>query len=291
MADGGNNYLFSYFKGGGEDGLHMAFSHDGLCWTALKGDRSLLTPLIGQEKLMRDPCIVLGGDGVFHMSWTVGWWEKSIGVAHSKDLIEWSEQQLVPVMEHEPGARNSWAPEILYDDAAEQYMIYWATTIAGRFPETEGTGDDGLNHRIYYVTTRDFRSYSETRLLYDGGFEAIDATIFKHGDKHVMVLKDETLHPVRKHLRLTTADRAEGPYGPASPPISPDWVEGPSALKIGECWVVYYDEFKRGCYGAIRSQDLQAWEVISDRVSFPDGARHGTALAVSGDVLARLLAA
>ena len=26
-------YLFSYFKGNGEDGLHLAYSNDGLKWT------------------------------------------------------------------------------------------------------------------------------------------------------------------------------------------------------------------------------------------------------------------
>ena len=31
-------YLFSYFKGNGEDGLHLAYSNDGLKWTSLKND-------------------------------------------------------------------------------------------------------------------------------------------------------------------------------------------------------------------------------------------------------------
>ena len=31
-------YLFSYFKGNGEDGLHLAKSEDGRNWTSLKGD-------------------------------------------------------------------------------------------------------------------------------------------------------------------------------------------------------------------------------------------------------------
>ena len=36
-------YLFSYFKGNGEDGLHLAWSADGLKWESLKNDQSFFT--------------------------------------------------------------------------------------------------------------------------------------------------------------------------------------------------------------------------------------------------------
>ena len=39
-------YLFSYFKNNGEDGLHLAYSYDGLKWTALKNDSSFLKPAV-----------------------------------------------------------------------------------------------------------------------------------------------------------------------------------------------------------------------------------------------------
>ena len=45
-------YLFSYFVGNGEDGLHLAFSIDGLNWEALKSNSSFLTPKVGIDKLM-----------------------------------------------------------------------------------------------------------------------------------------------------------------------------------------------------------------------------------------------
>jgi hypothetical protein len=55
---------------------------------------------------MRDPCIIRDKDGIFHMVWTVSWNEKGIGYAWSRDLINWSQQKYIPVMEHEPEARN-----------------------------------------------------------------------------------------------------------------------------------------------------------------------------------------
>jgi beta-xylosidase len=285
-------FLFSYFTGNGEDGLHFAASDDGRVWTSVGGGRSFLKPAAG-SRLMRDPSIARGPDGMFHLVWTTGWWDNGIGVAHSKDLIEWSEQEFVPVMAHEPDAQNCWAPEIFFDQEHGRFLIYWGTTIPGRFPETDpkdGTlsRGDRMNHRMYYVETSDFKTYSPARLLYDGGFSVIDAFIVKAGpQRYVMVLKDETLRPTpKKHLRVAEARRPEGPYGPASAPISVDWVEGPSVLKAGDDWIVYYDEYTRKRYGAMRSRDLGRWEPLD--VRFPTGTRHGTAFAVERDVAARL---
>src|SRR6476619_7546736 len=76
-------YVFSYFKNNGQDGLHLAYSKDGLNWTALNNDESVLKPEVGKEKLMRDPCIIRGVDGLFHMVWTCSWQDKGIGYASS----------------------------------------------------------------------------------------------------------------------------------------------------------------------------------------------------------------
>lgn len=56
----------------------------------------------------------------------------------------------------DPQARNVWAPEIFYDGTQKQFMIFWASTIPGRFPATDRTGDGGYNHRMYFTVTTDF---------------------------------------------------------------------------------------------------------------------------------------
>ena len=90
--------IFSYFTGNGEDGLHLAYSRDGYHWQTLNNGESLLKPEVGEDKLMRDPCIIAGPEGKFHMVWTISWKEKGIGYANSEDLIHWSDQKLIPVM-------------------------------------------------------------------------------------------------------------------------------------------------------------------------------------------------
>jgi beta-xylosidase len=206
-------------------------------------------------------------------------------------LINWSEQRAITPMAHEPQAKNVWAPELFYDEDAKQYLIFWATTIPGRFPATDDTGDNKYNHRMYVTTTKDFRTFTPARLFYDDGFNVIDATIVKDGRRYVMFLKDETRQPVaKKNLRFAVADKAAGPYGPASEPFTGNyWAEGPSAIKVGKRWVVYFDKYRDKRYGAVASADLKTWEDISDRVKFPAGTRHGTVLRVPRPVLGKLL--
>ena len=171
--------LFSYFIGNGEDGLHLASSHDGLNWKPVNDGKPIIPPLVGESCLMRDPCITVGPDGVFHMVWTTSWSGNTIGYARSKDLINWSRQKAIPVMAHEDSVMNCWAPEINYNAANNNYIIYWSSTITDRFLETAKSTRNGKrrNHRIYYTTTSDFESFSTAKLLYEPGFNVIDASI------------------------------------------------------------------------------------------------------------------
>ena len=209
-------WLFSYFTGDG-DGLHLAYSYDGLIWRALNQGQPLLRPEVGQARLLRDPSIVQGPDGTFHMVWTTGWTEKGIGYASSKDLIHWSEQQEIPVMAQEPEARNTWAPELFYNKGT--YYIVWASTIPGRFP-MNGTAEDGYNHRLYYTKTKDFKTFSPTALFYDPGFNVIDACFIKEGSKYYMFLKNETLEPVEKNIRMAVSGKLENFPASFSDPLT-----------------------------------------------------------------------
>lgn len=274
--------LFCYFKGGG-DGLHYAWSEDGYTWTPLFNDSVVLKPTVSRDKLFRDPCILKGADGKYHMVWTVSWADKGIGYAFSNDLVRWSAQQFIPVMAHEDSARNTWAPEIIYDAKKKEYAVYWASTIPGRFPQKDTSAEGQKNnHRMYYATTRDFKTWSRAKLLYDPGFSVIDATIVADGKRYVMFLKNETKAPVEKNIRMATAKNLTGPYSkPGAPITGAYWAEGPTALKMAGTWIVYFDKYRDRRYGAVVSSDLQHWTDVSDKVRFPKGTRHGTAFKVS----------
>ena len=285
----GEVWMFSYFKGNGEDGLHFAYSTDGLKWEALNDDKSFLTPTAGKDKLMRDPCIIRGADGLFHMVWTVSWNEQGLGYASSKDLVNWSEQQYIPVMEYEPTALNTWAPEVTYDAKKKEYMIYWASTIPGRYPMKGMKPEGKYNHQMYYVTTKDFKKFSKTKMLYYKDFCVIDATILKDGKRWVMFLKDEGDMPAQKNLRIAYAKKLTGPYSEAGKPITGKyWAEGPTVLKSGNEWFVFFDKYIDKKYGAVKSTDLENWTDISDEISMPKGMRHGTIFSITNQEFEQL---
>ena len=274
-------YVFSYFKNNGQDGLHLAYSADGLKWKALKNDSSFLTPAVSRDKLIRDPCIIRGKDGLFHMVWTVSWNDRGIGYAQSRDLVNWSAQAFIPVMQHQDSARNCWAPEITVDPKRNRYLIYWATTIRGRY-NADAKVENGYNHRLYYTLTRNFRHFSKTRLLYDKGFNVIDATIVPDGKRFVMFLKDETLHPEQKNIRVAFSKKINKRYGSPSLPITGKyWAEGPAAMHLDGTWVVYFDRYRDHRFGALQSPDLVNWKDISSEIALPPGIRHGSILKIS----------
>lgn len=275
-------FMFSYFVGNGEDGLHLASSADGYVWEALAGGKSFLTPTAGGDKLMRDPCIIRGKDGKFHMVWTVSWNEKGLGYANSEDLVNWSTQQFIPVMAHEENARNTWAPDVFYDEKEDLYLIFWASTISGLYPETQSEEENAYNHRQYYVTTKDFKTFSETNLFYEPGFNVIDGTLIKENDSYILFVKDETREPPQKNIRIARSKQLTGEYSPAGAPITGDyWAEGPTPAKVGDQWILYFDKYINHEMGAVASTDLETWEDISDKITFPAGTRHGSAFKIT----------
>ena len=190
-------------------------------------------------------------------------------------------------MSREPTAENSWAPEVIYDPIHHDYLIFWATSIPGRFPGTDATGHLGsdhkeLNHRIYATTTRDFTAFTPTRLLYDGGFDVIDATMARNGEEWLLFVKNETERPApAKNIVLLHAPTPEGPFSPPSPPITGAyWAEGPTSIQIDGAWYVYFDKYRDHRFGVVRSRDLVHWEDLSDRLHMPEGIRHGTVIRV-----------
>ena len=285
-------FLFSYFTDNGQDGLHFAYSKDGLKWEALKGGKSFVAPTVGNDKLMRDPFILQGKDGLFHLVWTSSWKDRQIGYASSKDLINWSEQKAIPVMAHEPTAKNCWAPEMVYDPENKNYIIFWATTIPGRHSDVASSeSEKGLNHRMYSTTTSDFQIFSPTKLFFNPDFSVIDATILPRKKTFYMFLKNENPNPPEKNIRITQSKLAVGPYpiSVSAPITGKYWAEGPTALEIGEYVYVYFDKYRDHKYGAVRSKNMKDWEDVSEKISFPDGVRHGTAFKVSDDIFTNLI--
>jgi hypothetical protein len=115
--------------------------------------------------------------------------------------------------------------------------------------------------------------------------------MIRDGARYVMFLKDETLRPPQKNIRLAYAERPEGPWTRPTTRITGDyWAEGPTALHVGNRWIVYFDRYREHHYGALASPDLKTWGDITAQLVMPPGIRHGTAFRVPAADAERLLA-
>lgn len=271
--------LALYFTGNGESGIHFATSEDGWSWTPEPAP--ILKPTEGM--LMRDPHLVeFRKEGV--SVWTTGWWGNDFGIASSRDLKEWSPVRRIPVMADTPGTLNVWAPEAVVDPKTGKLIVFWSSTVEGKFSETARTDGDKdakgrpLNHRFYYTTTPDLKVFAPAKLLWDPGFNCIDATMIPWKGKWVMIGKDETKTPVpAKSLFVATSPHPLGPWKLVKRNITPagQWAEGPSVIQIGDKLRVYYDRYMDNRWGAIESRNLTDWTDVSSKLKFVPGARHG----------------
>jgi beta-xylosidase len=268
----GTAYLFTSFQGNG-DGLHLSYSYDARDWTDL--GRVFLKPEVG-AKLLRDPNILLGLDGLYHMVWTSGWKDNGIGYATSKDLQAWSEQRYLSLMEKVPGVQCCWAPEVYYDEPNSNYCIVWSSAVS--------SGESNrAQYRAYYSVTRDFASFSEPKVLFDPGFDNIDTTIVRSGGKYLAVFKqtDDQEKNIWGAVRVASADTLTGPYELLpDAAVSGQRVEGPALVMVGGKTLLYADFYANHKYGLYETADWKSWKDVSGSANVADGQRHGSIFTV-----------
>ena len=287
-------YISTSFHEPATDGLRFIYSCDGWTWQQVEG--VWLKPEVGNQRVMRDPSIIRTSDGMFHLVWTSSWrGDRGFGYACSKDLIHWSEQRFIEVMK-DTSTVNVWAPELFWDDVKRQAVIIWASCIPGKYPD--GQEDHKNNHRLYYTTTKDFKTFAPTKLMIEPGFSCIDATLVKRSNKdYVMVLKDNT-RPERD-IKVAYAKSPYGPWSKASEPFTGKMMEGPTTVKVprktkdGKAeevgWLIYYDRYELKDFGAHFTKDFVTFEDVSNKVSVPKLHKHGTIFEADEAILNGLL--
>jgi Arabinosidase BT_3657-like, N-terminal len=299
-----NVLLFTYFLGDG-DGLRMAYSRDGYKWTPLRNGDLFLKPEVG-SKQMRDPSLVEGRDRRFHLVWTSGSNDKGFGYSSSKDLINWSEQRFIPVNE-KLNATYTRAPEIFYDRKPKLFYIIWSATIPGLFPETDKDGEQ--NNRLYYVTTQNFVDFSQPKIFFNPGFNCIDGSLIEANGKYQLIFIDDRTD--FKTIRISTAEKLDGQWTVPTEPITTlNGIQGPSGVKVGNDWLIYFDHHLSNqtsgqnsgqpsgetsgqpssqTSGALRSRDFRQWEDVTNQISFPKDMKQGSVLRVTDETLEVLL--
>ena len=224
-------YLMVYHKDQ-DHGLHMATSHDGYTWTALRDDKPIIDgDSIAMQHGIRDPHIFRGADGAFYLSMTdlhvfgqrdgkrttewerdgklYGWGNnRGLVLMKSFDLIHWTRTNIdfskLPDQEDMKWSEVGcvWAPETVFDEETGQLMIH--------FTIREGKG----MNRIYYTyVNNDYNALtSQPKLLAEApnqAYNIIDSDIIKVGDTYHLFYVSHEHGATPKHA---TAQKITGPY-------------------------------------------------------------------------------
>lgn len=116
----------------------------------------------------------------------------------STDLVTWSQQRHVVVSS--PHAGNTWAPEAYWDDEIGRYVVFWASNLYDGTDVSQRTAV--TYNRMMYVTTDDFRTFSEPQVWSDvkrgTGRGLIDSTVAKVDDTYYRFTKDEASMTIRQ---------------------------------------------------------------------------------------------
>lgn len=277
------DYLFAYFMEPGSAGVYFALSHDGYRYTQLNDGKPWFRPLQGRN--IRDPFLTQGPNGRFRLIWTWDWHGTSLGYAESNDLMHWSEIRELPVMSEFAETDTTWAPEMYWDGKAKQWLVLWSSS----------TRSDKASHQIWAATTKDFQSFTRPKVWFDPGYPVIDQTLFHNNSRTdlaawYLIFKDQSVDPLRYQIRVASGPTVEGPWSHISGPITPTWSEGPSVLRVGDRYVVFYDYYRPPArFKAVETTDWQHWTDATPKLGLPNGCKHGSFLRLSSEIAERLV--
>jgi hypothetical protein len=280
--------------------IYFGLSKDGLNWEALNNTKPVLVSTVG-EKGVRDPYLLHSHDGKkfyllatdlsinLNRDWRRATHEgsKSLVIWDSEDLVHWSEPRLVQVAADDAGC--TWAPEAMYDENTQDYLVFWASTTAS---------DNFAKQRIWAARTTDFITFGKPFIYVENQGNVIDADIVNDNGKYYRFSKDETY----KAIKMEVSDKLMGPWQDV-----PDFslakmtgYEGPECFLLEPAangnpptWCLILDYYsKGGGYKPFVSHDLATGQFtpMAD-MHFPFKFRHGFPLAITSDEYDRLKAA
>ncbi len=169
-------YLFCYFIGNSpeEQSLHFAVSTDGYNFKALNNNETIIEQTKGTG-CVRDPYILKGIDEngkscyfiiATDMDANLGWTSNHCLITwKSYDLVNWIDETVIDIRQFEgfENTNRAWAPQAIWDNDKQMYMVYWATST---------TENDCAGH--YYAYTKDFKTFeTEPQVLY-GRWNEVD---------------------------------------------------------------------------------------------------------------------
>lgn len=236
-------YLFAYFTGDTVDGqkIRFATSTDGKRFTALNGGNQTVTQKTGSQ-CARDPYLFYSEkENCYYLlatdhDYSNNKWDEdqsTMTVWKSNDLITWSNETHIDA-KNIPGIKfekNLWAPQALWDDAEQKYMVYYSTNVSG-------------SKAVVYSYTSDLfdvTKYSAPQKIGDFAFSNIDADITKVGDEYVLFIKNEDGNS--KKIYAAVSSKPNSFSNPVLLNSKNTKFEGPQLYKTSTGYTLAFDEY------------------------------------------------
>ncbi|MBA0883890.1 alpha-L-arabinofuranosidase [Flavobacterium sp. BBQ-18] len=139
-------YLFAYTKNEGKraNGLMFAWSPDGKKWHTIGNEYKYLKSDYSHDKTIIQPFLLRDEQGIWHCFWTLNEKEGLLAHAASEDLAKWKRQSYIKMLSDD----NCLSIEAV--KKGDGYNLTWGGKLSGK-------------EKIYSVTTRDFKGFSEVK--------------------------------------------------------------------------------------------------------------------------------
>ncbi|HBN46353.1 MAG TPA: hypothetical protein DD401_01540 [Prevotella sp.] len=289
-------YLFTFFPSNSDENIYYAVStkDEPFSFTVLNdGQRMLAADSVSVKQGLRDPHLLRGhDDGYYYMVATdmrsaEGWSSnRGIVMMRSKDLVNW-EHHTVNFPTRYAGTdfakvTRVWAPEVIWDDVAQKYMVYFSLL---------GAGADNTYDKVYRCyANSDFSDLEGTPVwMYDRGSATIDMDIIRKGDTYHGFYKNENAGGIG-HV---TASSLTGEWTLVSNAVqqTSEAVEGVGVYKLinEDRYVVMYDCYNNGHYQFCTTSDFNTFTVAANTET--KGAftpRHGSVLPITDEEYATI---
>lgn len=285
----GGKYLMAYFTGNEpeQERICFAVSEDGYMYSPLNGNRPVMSQTLG-TKSARDPYLFRAQDGTYYVLATDmrsedGWSSNHrLIVWHSDDLLDWEEVGLIDMREYGlPDTVRAWAPQAIWDESENAYMLYWANC--------ENSEEKGWSGTVmWYAYTNDFKTLTtQPKILFApaSGKDAIDADIIEKDGTFYMYYKDEN----ESKICYATASSPSGPYTePSDPVVSVFYtnVEGNFIYNISgtDSYVMMLDCYSKGKFVLQQTEDMTTFKRVDPKYyDFGFSPRHGSVIGISDE--------
>jgi hypothetical protein len=275
-------YLFAHMTKQDYGRLYYSISKDALNWALLNGGKRVYDEYRGHPDICR------GHDGRFYMTGGSG----AITLWVSDDLVKWArfgriEPDVYRMPDFKPEEETYGASKIYYDKATSQYLITWHTSQNKKLrekPEHYWAGQ-----RTLYVTSKDVKTFTEPRRLFQWDMATIDVIVRRINGTYCAMLKDELYPsfewPTGKTIRVATSKNLTGPWSKPSFPITPNFREAPTLIPRpdGRAWYLYYEQYPGVSYGLSTAENPAGpwYDVYCKKYNVPENARHGCMITIT----------